>query len=181
MFHRLITGFLFLSILAACSTVIDLTYDNQPDKIILYADVNPQAGGPRYGMTCRYNTLPRLRIWGDGFIFLDISTYGSTEPALWSGKVSTEQITAVLSYLQQQGFFNKMWKPDGPNPAGTWFYVGADLKSQSVKYESGNLEPDLYKGLISKLKPSLAPFTLDKKPDVRLDQLNIDTLDCMSN
>jgi hypothetical protein len=172
MFRQIIVCLLILAALVACTQTSDLSYDTQPSTIILYADIHGHGGPPQPGDTCL--TYPRLRIWGDGFVLLSIATYGSTEPPLWSGKLTANQVNDILDSLQQQGFFNQTSHSDGPNTACTSLYLWANLKSQSVHYESGNLAPNLYNALLGKIKPSLTPFTLDKIPDAR-----IRTLDCL--
>jgi hypothetical protein len=177
---HLAISLIFLSVMTGCAPQPDLSYESRPDQIILYADIQPIAGAPPPNTTCRYLFVPRLRIWGDGVVFLDISESGLTAPSLWSGTLTSEQIKDVLLSLQRLGFFDKDWQIDtyGPNPAGTWFQMGAHLKTQDVEHSSGVLKPSFYQDFIDTIKPSLTPFSIDNKPDARFDQLNIGTRDC---
>ena len=179
MFRNSIIAFLSLLALAlaACTSAPDLAYDNRPDVVVIYADLRAE-GPPRLDVTCRFESVPILRIWGDGLVFLDASGPRQNDPPLWSGKLTSEQLSDSLAALNRQGFFDNTWKPDGPNPAGDWFYVGGNLKSKTVKYSSGDLNPVLYHDLVTKLKPHLTPFALDNKPDARFHSLNIGTREC---
>jgi hypothetical protein len=156
----------------------DLTYNTSRDHVILYADVQPIPGGLPRGTTCRYDSIPRLRIWGDGLVFLDVSQFGVPGSVLWSGVLPAEQIQALLAFLQGQGFFNHRWTPSGANPAGTWLTIGSQLKSGTEEYSTGDLSPGLYQELISRIQPSLTPFTLNDLPDPRFNALHIGTRDC---
>jgi hypothetical protein len=179
MFRNSIIAFLALLALAlaACTSATDLTYDNRSDVVVIYADLRAE-GPPRLGVTCRFESIPTLRIWGDGLIFLDASGTRQNDSRFWSGKLTPDQLNDTLAALNQQGFFDNTWKPDGPNPAGDWFYIGGNLKSKTVTYSSGGLNPVLYQDLVTKLKPHLTPFALDNKPDARFDSLNIGTREC---
>lgn len=156
----------------------DLTYNTSPDHVILYADIQPFPGPLPPGTSCRYDSVPRLRIWGDGLVFLDDSQYASLGTVLWSGKLSVEQVQALLVFLQGQGFFTHRWMTDSANPAGVGLQIGSQLKTGSEEYGSGDLNPPRYRELIGRIKPSLTPFTLDNLPDHRFNALHIGTREC---
>jgi hypothetical protein len=180
MLRYLKISLILLAVVTGCAAQPDLSYESRPDQVILYADIQPIAGAPPPNTTCRYLFVPRLRIWGDGLVFLDVSESGLTDPPLWSGQLTPEQIKDVLTSLQRLGFFDKDWQIDtyGPNPSGTWFQIGAHLKTQDAEHSSGVLKPSFYQDLIGKIKPSLTPFTIDKRPYARFNQLNIGTREC---
>lgn len=189
--HRRMVFFVLCTMLtwslAGCRLVVrtpDLYYEASPEQVIMDADVQPHPGPPEPGTTCRYDSVPMLRIWGDGLVFLDILQYGVTGPTLWSGRLSNGQIHALLVSLQSQGFFSHQWIPEeknGPNPAGTWFRIGVHLKYTSDVYLSYDLTPAPYQALVDMIKPDLTPFILDNLPDPRFALLHIGTRDCLKN
>ncbi len=72
---------LFVSLLLLLSRRIhqpDLAFDPSPDNVVIYADIQPFPGGPPPDQPCLGRYFPRLRIWGDGLVFLDISQAGHT-------------------------------------------------------------------------------------------------------
>lgn len=146
---------------------VDLAYDNNPESEIIYADLYWLAGSPTPGEECYAKFFPRLRIWGDGLVFLDVSYAGKEQPWYWSGYLTPDQIRYLLKSLQAQDFFGS-WTPEGPNPSGTSLRIGAHLKTQSVEYYSGDLGPKLYTQLMDQIMPSLQPLVEQKVNDPRI-------------
>lgn len=164
------------------TSTVDLSYDPAPGIVIIDADFQPGIAGVPYhqGITCRYETIPRLRIWGDGLVFLEVSEYGKSGPPLWTGHLNPPQIQDVLTFLSEQGFLDG-WTPsvaDGPNPAATWIGLGVHLKNRSILHGSGNLDWALYAVLVARLLPNLTPLLVQPTTDARITGLNIDTLAC---
>lgn len=160
--------------------LVDLTYDDRPQSVVIYADRRTYPGAPPPGQECLGKFFPRLRIWGDGFVFLDTSTYGKNPPWRWSGYLTPEQLYSILKSLDEQGFFGG-WTPPGPNPAATYLRVGAHLKAQSVEYMSGDMEPNLYTQLTDQVMPSLQPLAQQNAIDARLSNLLAEFKSCGEN
>lgn len=178
MFKQLILLLFVLLVSVSCSTLFgsNLDYDNSSNAIVIYADIQAYPGAPPPGKECLRRFVPRLRIWGDGLIFLDIGMFGRTPPFQWNGQLDQEQLRSILKFLNDQGFFGK-WNPGIPNPAGTWFKMGANLKSKNVEYLGGDLEPQLYADLVRQIMPHLTP--LEEQPsDMRVRTLLSENKGC---
>lgn len=159
------------------TSTVDLSYDPAPGMVILYGDVQPLAGAPPIGMKCLYETVPTLRIWGDGLVFLDVSAYGASGPPLWTGHLSPAQVQDVLAYLADQGFMDD-WTPSVPSAAGTGIGLGVHLKSGSKDQGSGDLKWPFYEALVRRLLPMLTPLNLQPDTDTRISSLNIGSREC---
>src|SRR5579859_1268686 len=159
------------------TATVDTSYDLSPGMVVLYADIQPIAGAPLEGMKCLYETVPRLRIWGDGLVFLDVSQYGSSDPPLWTGHLSPAQIQDVLTLLLDQGFMGE-WTPSEVSAAGSGIGLGVHLKSGSKEHGTGYLGWPLYSALVSRLLPKLTPLNLQPDTDTRISSLNIGSREC---
>ncbi len=147
---------------------LSLNYDDSPENIVIYADVQPYPGAPKPGEECLASYQPQLRIWGDGLVYLNIVSGYESPPLEWEGKFDENKITELLKFLKNEGFF-KSWNPGEINPAGTSFRMGANLKKTRVVYERGVLDPPLYHTLIhDKVLPSLTPLSESGKNDERI-------------
>src|SRR5574341_1608386 len=178
MFMRLILFLFVLFVSVSCSLVSggNPDYDNSPYALVIFADIQPYPGAPPPGKECLRRFVPRLRIWGDGLVFIDIAMFGKTPPFQWNGQLDREQLRAILKFLSEQGFFDK-WDPGTPNPAGTWFRMGANLKSKNVEYSGGDLEPPLYAGLVRQIMPRLTPLS-EASSDARIKKLLAENKGC---
>ena len=172
--HRLVLVLSTLGILVACSSrppirlssspvptipvtpTVNLTYVAQATTEVVYANLQPYAGGPRPGEECLYTVASVLRIMGDGHIGLDLRYTKSAPPWQWEGQLTSHQLQTMLSGLNQQGFFTP-WPSDGPNPAGTYLEFGVRLQSKTVAYVFGNPDPPFYRALVQQLLPNLHP------------------------
>jgi len=167
---------LFVSVSCSLLSGGNLDYDSSPNAIIIYADIQPYPGAPPPGKECLRRFVPRLRIWGDGLVFLDIGMFGRTPPFQWNGQLDCEQLRTILKFLNEQGFFVK-WEPGMINPAGTWFRMGANLKSKDVEYSGGDLEPPLYADLVRQIMPHLTPLS-EQPSDARIRILLAENKGC---
>jgi hypothetical protein len=158
----------------------EIRYDPQPNALVIYADIQPLPGAPPQGMKCLYETVPRLRVWGDGLVFLDVSEYGKKDPPLWTGQFSQSQMVDTLAFLDMEGFLDS-WTPavsDVPNPAGTSITLGVYLKTRTIIHGSGNMDWPLYTELINKLLSDLTPLIIQPETDSRITKLNIGSRVC---
>jgi hypothetical protein len=146
-----------------------IPYDNNPDNVVVYTDIRTYPGAPPPGQECLGRYFPRLRIWGDGLVFLEISSANVNQPSLWSGHLTPNQMQLILNFLNKQGFFDS-WTPQVPNPAGTGLQIGTHLKERSFEY-SLDLETNIYTQLIAQLLPELQPFSQQTLNDARLTQV----------
>jgi hypothetical protein len=159
---------------------LSLNYDKSPNNIVIYADVQPYPGAPELGKECLAAYQPRLRIWGDGLVYLNIASDNQSPPFQWEGKFDQNKITELLRFLMVEGFFNS-WNPGDLNPSGTSFRMGADLKNTHVNYEGGDFGPPLYQKLINeKVLPSLTPLSESGKSDARIAAILREFEDCYS-
>jgi hypothetical protein len=151
---------------------LSLDYDNSPDNIVIYADVQPYPGAPEPGEECLATYQPQLRIFGDGLVYLNIASGYESQPLEWEGKFDESKITELLMFLKKEGFFNSwnLGEINPVNPAGTGFRMGANLEATQVVYEGGGaLDPPLYHTLIhEKVLPSLTPLSESGKNDERI-------------
>ena len=147
--------------------LVDLAYDNNPENVVIYADIRSYPGAPPPGQECLGKFFPRLRIWGDGLVFLDISDVGVNPPWQWNGYLTPIQLQSVLKLFEGQGFFGS-WTPEVPNPAGTYLRVGVHLKAQSVEYYSGEMELKLSTQLTNQIMPVLQPLAQQNANDARI-------------
>ncbi len=169
---------IILLALSACSRLFPdrLRFDTGPDALVIYADIQPHAVLPK-GQECLFSYVPRLRVWGDGLVYLNISRRGIEPPYEWTGRLSQEEIQQALTLLAKAGFFGK-WDPGAANPSGTSFRMGAHLKSKSVEYESGDLAPVLYGDIIDKIQPFLLPLEPGDLADSRISTVIKQTKPC---
>jgi hypothetical protein len=155
----------------------ELAYDTSGKNIVIYANMQPRPGGPLSNQPCPGYLFPRLRVWGDCLVFLDVSVAGLAQHGQWSGTLTPAQIHAALESLQAQGFFER-FTPEGPNPAGTMLLIGANLQAQTVEYSSGDLNPKIYAQLIDQLKPDLQPISQPESTDPRIQAVLAEIKSC---
>jgi hypothetical protein len=157
---------------------LSLDYDHSPDQVVIYADVQPVPGGPELGKECLATYQPRLRIWGDGLVYVNIASVDESPPFQWEGKFDRKKIAELLEFLEAGGFFNS-WNPGAINEAGTMFRMGANLKKTQVSYEGGVLDPPLYHRLIHEhILPYLRPLAGPGKRDERVSAILKESEDC---
>lgn len=149
---------------------LDLAYDPNPDNAVISADLRSYAGAPPPDQPCLGQYFPRLRIWGDGLVFLDISTASSTASGRSSGRITPSQINSALTLLAENGFFGG-FTPAGPNPAGTSLRLAIHVRSQSAVFESGDITLKLYTQLVDQLKPYLQPIPRSESDDSRVQNI----------
>ena len=160
------------------STPLSLKYDHSLDNIVIYADVQPYPGAPEPGKECLATYQPRLRIWGDGLVYLNIASADQSPPFQFEGIFDQNKITELLRFLKIGGFFNH-WNPGEINPAGTWFKMGVNLKRTQLQYEGGDLDPPLYHELIREnILPSLTPLDESNQHDERIEAILRESENC---
>ncbi len=124
---------------------------------------------------CPY--LPSLRVWGDGFAFLDEHIQNEYNTVL-SGNLDSATLQTLFDILSSDNFFTA-WQAPGPNPAGTSLKIGAQLKDKPVtEYTSGDLEPPVYNLLIETIKPALKPLAEQSAVDERVDAILKENENC---
>jgi hypothetical protein len=184
---RIASVFICCILLTGCRSIpawfsanfpLSLDYDNSPDNVVIYADVQPYPGAPEPGKECLAQYQPRLRIWGDGLVYLNIAMADKPPPFYWEGKFDKNRITELLRFLKMGGFFNS-WNPGEINPAGTWFRMGVNLMKTHVQYEGGVLDPPLYHTLVHEnILPSLTPLPESGNNDERIAAILRESEDC---
>jgi hypothetical protein len=158
----------------------DFGYDSTPDTVVISADYQPGVEGIAFQMTCRYETVPMLRIWGDGLVFLDTSANDHNAAPLWTGRLTSAQMQDVLIFLSTQGYLDG-WTPaaaDGPNPAAIFIDLGVHLKDRSIENGSGDIGWPLYGELVKRMLPGLASLRVGPDTDMRIANLNIGSRVC---
>lgn len=154
---------------SAAPSLAPIAFDSDPQTVILYSDIHypgiPLATRTPADRYCE--SVPTLRVWGDGYAFLD-PHIGNAPAEMQSGHVSRTMLQNILNDLTTEHFFSA-WAAPGPNPAGTWIKIGAKLQGQSpIEYQSGDLEPPLYTQIIATITPALTPIAHQKHIDPRV-------------
>ena len=154
-------------------------FDSQPKAVVLYAYIHypgiPLPTNTPNDRYCEY--LPSLIVWGDGFTFLDENIQNQYNSVL-SGNLDSVAIQTLLDILNSNNFFSD-WQAAGPNPAGTYLKIGAQLKDNPVtEYTSGILEPPVYLQLIETIKPALKPLAEQNLVDKRVDAIMKENENC---
>jgi hypothetical protein len=154
-------------------------FDNKPEAVVVYTYIH-YPGVPELTKTpsdkyCHY--LPSLIVWGDGFAFLDeyiLNEYNS----VLSGNLDSATLQILFDILNSDDFFTD-WQAPGPNPAGTFLRIGAQLKDKPVtEFISGDLRPPVYTQLIETIKPALKPLTEQSVVDERVDAILKENENC---
>ncbi len=148
----------------------DLAYDSHATSVVIYADMRWYPGATPPDQPCLGQFFPRLRVWGDGLVFLDVSQAGLEGPVQWSGNLTSAQLQSALETLNANGFFSGL-TPGIPNPAGTWLRIGVHLQTKSFEYQMGDLNPTLYVQLIDQIKPHLKPINQQEEMDSRIKSI----------
>jgi hypothetical protein len=162
---------LIVSVLSACSTITPPVATPEPLAVVIYADLEINAGAPRLGQTCLSPTYPALRVWGDGLTFVSITDrVGSAAAQRFSGNLSKQQIDDLLNYLTAQGFFSDSVQ-DSANPAADYLHIGATRQGITTRHTLGDLEPAFYIGLLAKMKSLLQPLTSAATANSRIKPL----------
>jgi hypothetical protein len=144
-------------------------FDNKPETVVIYADIHypgiPEPTKTPNDRYCPY--LPSMRVWGDGFAYLDENILNEYNSVL-SGKLDSSTLQRLFDILSSENFFTT-WQVSGPNPAGTMLKIGAQLKDKPVtEYTSGDLGPRVYVRLIETIKPALKPLAEQSAVDERV-------------
>lgn len=144
-------------------------FDSNPEAVIVYADIHypgiPEPTKTPNDRYCEY--LPSLRVWGDGYAFLDEQILNGYKSVL-SGKLGSATLKKLFNILNSDHFFTS-WQVPETNPAGTSLRIGAKMKDKPVtEYISGDLNPSVYKALIETVKPALKPLAEQSKVDERV-------------
>lgn len=151
--------------------MIDNSFDNSPTTVVIRADLEINSGAPREGETCQYPSVPVLRIWDDGIVFLYDFDFQSQSTSLYKGKLSKQQLTEVIDFLRTKGFFGN-WTPDAASPAGNYLHVGVSLERNTYEHTFSALPPIFYSELVEILKPYLVQFVRGQADELRIDSLN---------
>lgn len=102
-----------------------LAYRQNPDALVIYADILSWPGGGMPGQAC--NQIPALRIWGDGRV-VSSQIMGGVRQIL-VGTLTVEQLSGLLAMLEGIGYFDNP-PPDSLNEAGTGYSLQVNLKWQ---------------------------------------------------
>jgi hypothetical protein len=194
-FHSMV--FLFLGLLLGCksnsiftspstytpSSTTNLTFDPAANNIVVFADFRNFAEPPREHEVCQFDSIPLLRIWGDGLTFLDLGYTPDDIPNRWEGCLDPNQLQDLLHYLEENAFFSTQitftnkWAPPTPYLPKRWYQLGVNLRSHSVVYESPTV--DLFWNDFSVLLRSfLSPLEISEEIDPRIRNLNIGSRLC---
>jgi hypothetical protein len=182
--------FICVFLLSTCSAISSLSsgvlpsweidYDTQPTSVIVYSDIHyPGIPMPtKLPFSCYRTFLPALRIWGDGFVYLDQNIMNQRSAVL-VGQISHEKILEVLLLMNSQGFFSGKKDLVPVNPSGTMFRIGATLKNRpAVEYSDGESIPVDYPALLNVIKPELTSLVQQRKPDPRADAILEENTGC---
>jgi hypothetical protein len=157
---------------SACNPSDKNTYAADPQTVVIYADLEINSGAPRLGVTCRFPSVPVLRVWGDGLAFLRIpDRTGATADKLYKGILSSQQVGDLLGYLTGQGFFGD-WTPEMASPAANYLNVGINLLTHSKERAFSSMEPGFYSELLGKLTAILTQGTPVDIVEPRIHDLN---------
>ena len=169
----LVTTFGLVTSSCAPSTLNNANiYASDPQTVVIYADLEMNSGAPRSGVTCRFPSVPVLRVGGDGLTFVRIlDRTGTTDDKLYKGILSSQQVGELLDYLTGQGFFGD-WTPEVASPAANDLNVGINLVTHSNARAFSSLEPVFYRGLLGRLTSALAPITPADIVEPRIHDLN---------
>ena len=104
-----------------------LAYRQDPDTLVIYADIRSWPGGGMPGQAC--NQIPALRIWGDGHIVSSQIVGGVRQ--VFVGTLTAEQLAGLLDLLEGMDYFDDP-PPDSLNEAGTGYSLQVNLKWRQV-------------------------------------------------
>ena len=160
--------------------VAKAVFDSNPNALVLYADIH-YSGVPLPTRTPndRYcDFLPSLRVWGDGYAYLD-ENVRNERAAVLSGQLDPATVRALLDILNSEGFFTT-WQVPGPaNPSGALLRMGAQLQGRpKTEYSTGNLGPPMYQRLIEAVRVKVKPATEQNNIDGRVDKILIADENC---
>lgn len=151
---------LVVLLLGSC-TPSPVPYDENQNALLIFAWLKTHGGAPMQGSLC--NSVPDLRIWGDGRVVTGAYTDKGRQIKL--GHVEKAQIEDMLDILRNAGFFSD-WTPDplALNPGGTGFDLDVNLPSGAYSYSWGEtIYPAIYQEMLSKISPiELTPFTPER-------------------
>jgi hypothetical protein len=153
---------LVVLLLGSC-TPSPIPYDENQNALLMFARLKAQGGAPMEGSLC--NSVPDLRIWGDGRVVTGAYTDKGRQISL--GHLEKAQIEDMLGMLRNAGFFSN-WTPDigALNPGGMGFDLVVNLPSGAYSYSwgwMGPVYPEIYQEMLSKISPTeLNPFTPER-------------------
>lgn len=194
-FHSMV--FLSLNLLLGCksnsiftepsthtpNSKTNLSFDPVANKVVVFADYRNFAEPPHQHEVCQFDTIPLLRIWGDGLTFLDLGYTPDDIPNRWEGYLDPNQLQDLLYYLEENAFFSAQidfinkWGPPTPYIPKAWYQLGVNLRSLSVVYESPTV--DLFWDEFSvHLRSFLSQLEISEKTDPRIRNLNIGSRLC---
>jgi hypothetical protein len=173
---RLIAGALTAiaigSVAPACSPNSDYTYVADARSVVISADFEVSMIPALEGETCRFPSVPVLKVWGDGLAFVRApDRLGFPSDERYRGVLTPQQLDDLLAYLGEAGFFGE-WTPGTLSPAGDNLDAGVNLAASSTELTFGVPAPRLYLELLKRLMPALARFTPDDVVDPRISALN---------
>lgn len=142
-----------------------LGYDARAETILIYENVGTMRPEPPGQAQCARSRNPILRVWGDGLVLLRKLGSQAGAPTLYSGQLDPARLDAVMALLVKSGFFTYQAPPEMPNPAGNWQEIGGNLKTQHVRYRSGN--PPGYQEMLGQIKPALKPLRQSDVPRLK--------------
>jgi hypothetical protein len=158
-------------------------YDAKPESVVVFARMKIEPGAPRPTVPggCSKPFVPTLRIYGDGYAFVNLRIYGdgyafvndppnqSSMANVRSGLLKPNTLPAILAYLRRQGFFGGTYKPAPANPAGTSIDWGVNAAGSKVDYGEGSFDPPTYVTVVAMVEPELKPLAQQPTLDPRVD------------
>jgi hypothetical protein len=184
MVQRLLIGFTLAIVLAACSqrntptpvqnsvTPAPIRLDRRPEVIILYVDARYRGGAPEPTVegVCHKEFVPLLRLYGDGYAFLNRPANEKLSN-MFVGILSEEEVNEVIIYLWDKGFFDNSIDLSPVNPAGTGLIMRATLANVVAEYWIGDVESQLFIDIADKIRPHLQSLSQQAILDPRVESL----------
>ena len=148
-------------------------YDTSPESVVVsvLARIEPGALPPTVPGQCTKPTVPILRIYGDGYAFVNDPPNQASTANMRSGLLKPNTVRVVLAYLNQQGFFDGRYEAAPVNPAGTGIDWRVNVAGNQYTYGEGAFNPTAYTTVVSMVKSELKPLAQQSTLDRRIDAI----------
>jgi hypothetical protein len=123
-----------------------LAYRQDPDVVVVYADILSWPSGPLPGQAC--NQIPALRIWGDGRIVF-VQAVGGVRRVM-VGTLTADELSGLLGMLEEMDYYDNP-PPDLINEAGTGYILQVNLKWRQV-HSFWATENDVFRAVIEAIE-----------------------------
>ena len=159
------------------SPLVNFVFSDSPKTIILSADIHyPGLPEPTRTSEDRYcDYLPALRIWGDGFVFLDEKILNQRDAVL-SGQLAQEALQSVAETLVEADFLANV-TPE-VSPSGISCRLGLQLPGGQIRERETGTCPPVYQQVVEQIKPALTPLADQAQVDARVEALLKDNQGC---